>query len=114
MLIQGIDYRLECTLVCTFLKQRGGGGCTWGAFTNACCLLCLVSLVLSGQIGEDPSGIPNNLMPYVQQVAIGKREKVTVFGNDYDTKDGECPVACSRVAARLMAGVALGCRHRRA
>lgn len=42
----------------------------------------------SGCIGEDPAGIPNNLMPYVQQVAIGKREKVTVFGNDYDTPDG--------------------------
>ena len=42
----------------------------------------------SGQIGENPNGIPNNLMPYVQQVAIGKREKLTVFGNDYDTKDG--------------------------
>ena len=42
----------------------------------------------SGQIGENPNGIPNNLMPYVQQVAIGKRERLTVFGNDYDTKDG--------------------------
>lgn len=42
----------------------------------------------SGKIGEDPAGIPNNLMPYVQQVAIGKREKVTVFGDDYDTPDG--------------------------
>jgi len=42
----------------------------------------------SGTIGEDPSGIPNNLMPYVQQVAIGKREKVTVFGDDYETPDG--------------------------
>ena len=42
----------------------------------------------SGLIGEDPSGIPNNLLPYVSQVAIGKREKVQVFGNDYDTPDG--------------------------
>lgn len=42
----------------------------------------------SGDIGEDPGGIPNNLMPYVQQVAIGRREKLTVFGDDYDTKDG--------------------------
>ncbi|MCF0238394.1 MAG: GDP-mannose 4,6-dehydratase, partial [Sphaerochaetaceae bacterium] len=39
-------------------------------------------------IGEDPQGIPNNLMPYVSQVAIGKREHLTVFGNDYDTPDG--------------------------
>lgn len=42
----------------------------------------------SGEIGEDPSGIPNNLMPYVTQVAVGKREKLSVFGNDYPTRDG--------------------------
>lgn len=42
----------------------------------------------SGLIGEDPKGIPNNLLPYVSQVAIGKREKLSVFGNDYPTKDG--------------------------
>lgn len=42
----------------------------------------------SGEIGEDPSGIPNNLMPYVTQVAVGKREKLNVFGNDYPTRDG--------------------------
>ena len=42
----------------------------------------------SGLIGEDPQGIPNNLMPYITQVAIGKREKLNVFGNDYDTPDG--------------------------
>lgn len=42
----------------------------------------------SGLIGEDPQGIPNNLMPYITQVAIGKREKLTVFGDDYDTHDG--------------------------
>lgn len=42
----------------------------------------------SGLIGEDPQGIPNNLMPYVSQVAIGRREKLTIFGNDYDTPDG--------------------------
>ncbi len=42
----------------------------------------------SGRIGEDPSGIPNNLMPYVTQVAVGKREKLSVFGGDYDTHDG--------------------------
>jgi UDP-glucose 4-epimerase len=42
----------------------------------------------SGRIGEDPNGIPNNLMPYVTQVAIGKLEKLTVYGNDYDTHDG--------------------------
>ncbi len=42
----------------------------------------------SGKIGEDPKGIPNNLLPYVAQVAVGKLEKVHVFGNDYPTNDG--------------------------
>lgn len=42
----------------------------------------------SGRIGEDPNGIPNNLMPYITQVAIGKRECLSVFGDDYDTPDG--------------------------
>ena len=42
----------------------------------------------SGMIGEDPKGIPNNLLPYVAQVAVGKLECVGVFGNDYDTPDG--------------------------
>ncbi|WP_347474082.1 UDP-glucose 4-epimerase GalE [Acinetobacter thermotolerans] len=42
----------------------------------------------SGQIGEDPQGIPNNLMPYVTQVAVGRREKLAIFGHDYDTPDG--------------------------
>lgn len=42
----------------------------------------------SGLIGEDPKGIPNNLMPYISQVAVGKLEKLHVFGNDYNTVDG--------------------------
>ena len=42
----------------------------------------------SGLIGEDPSGIPNNLMPYVSQVAVGRRERLSVYGNDYPTPDG--------------------------
>ena len=42
----------------------------------------------SGDIGEDPRGIPNNLMPYITQVAVGRREKLSIFGNDYDTHDG--------------------------
>ena len=42
----------------------------------------------SGRIGEDPRGIPNNLMPYITQVAVGRRERLSVFGNDYDTHDG--------------------------
>ncbi len=42
----------------------------------------------SGRIGEDPKGIPNNLVPYVSQVAIGKRDHLSVYGNDYNTPDG--------------------------
>ena len=42
----------------------------------------------SGTIGENPNGIPNNLMPYITQVAVGKRQELGVFGNDYDTHDG--------------------------
>ena len=42
----------------------------------------------SGQIGEEPIGIPNNLMPYIAQVATGRREYLNIFGNDYDTSDG--------------------------
>ncbi len=42
----------------------------------------------SGLMGEDPRGIPNNLMPYITQVAIGRREKLSIFGNDYPTHDG--------------------------
>lgn len=42
----------------------------------------------TGRIGEDPNGIPNNLMPYITQVAVGKRAELGVFGNDYDTHDG--------------------------
>ena len=42
----------------------------------------------SGEIGEDPNGIPNNLMPFITQVAVGKREFLSIFGSDYDTADG--------------------------
>lgn len=42
----------------------------------------------SGRIGEDPQGIPNNLMPYVTQVAVGRRDQLAIFGHDYDTVDG--------------------------
>ncbi len=44
----------------------------------------------SGRIGEDPQGIPNNLMPFITQVAVGRRERLSIFGNDYDTPDGTC------------------------
>lgn len=61
----------------------------------------------SGLIGEDPQGIPNNLMPYITQVAVGKREELGVFGNDYDTPDGTgvrdyihvCDLAAGHVCA---------------
>jgi UDP-glucose 4-epimerase len=68
----------------------------------------------SGRIGEDPRGTPNNLMPYITQVAIGAREHLRVFGNDYDTPDGTgvrdyihvCDLAEGHVAAlrHLMGG----------
>lgn len=44
----------------------------------------------SGLIGEDPKGIPNNLLPFVAQVAVGKRNELSIFGDDYDTADGSC------------------------
>ncbi len=43
---------------------------------------------LSGRIGEDPNGIPNNLLPFISQVAVGKLSELSVFGNDYPTNDG--------------------------
>ncbi|MDR0950816.1 MAG: UDP-glucose 4-epimerase GalE [Candidatus Ancillula sp.] len=44
----------------------------------------------SGEMGEDPQGIPNNLCPFITQVLVGRRDKLSVFGGDYDTKDGTC------------------------
>ena len=44
----------------------------------------------SGMIGEDPKGIPNNLMPYLTQVAVGRLKELSIFGNDYPTPDGTC------------------------
>ncbi|TLF45915.1 UDP-glucose 4-epimerase GalE [Halomonas urmiana] len=44
----------------------------------------------SGQIGEDPRGIPNNLMPFIAQVAVGRRPELSIFGDDYPTEDGTC------------------------
>ena len=71
----------------------------------------------SGMIGEDPRGIPNNLMPYITQVAVGRREKLSVFGNDYDTPDGTgvrdyihvVDLAKGHVAAVTYAGTHSGC-----
>ena len=74
----------------------------------------------SGSIGEDPQGIPNNLMPFIAQVCVGRREKLSVFGDDYDTPDGTgvrdyihvVDLAKGHVAAldALYADRALGCR----
>ena len=59
---------------------------------DLCCMLLRyfnpIGAHESGMIGEDPEGIPNNLMPYISQVAIGRRERLGVFGNDYPTPDG--------------------------
>ena len=71
----------------------------------------------SGCIGEDPRGIPNNLMPYITQVAIGRREFLSVYGNDYDTHDGTgvrdyihvVDLAKGHVAAVNYADKNLGC-----
>ena len=71
----------------------------------------------SGTIGEDPRGIPNNLMPYITQVAIGRREFLSVYGNDYDTHDGTgvrdyihvVDLAKGHVAAVKYATANLGC-----
>lgn len=71
----------------------------------------------SGLIGEEPQGIPNNLMPYVTQVAIGKLKNLTVFGNDYDTHDGTgvrdyvhvCDLARAHISAVEYANKHVGC-----
>lgn len=71
----------------------------------------------SGLIGEDPKGIPNNLMPYISQVAVGKLEKLHVFGNDYNTVDGTgvrdyihvVDLACGHVKAIDWALDNIGC-----
>ncbi len=66
---------------------------TIGGVTTDWCVVILryfnpIGAHPSGKIGEDPFGIPNNLMPYVAQVAVGRREFLPVFGGDYDTHDG--------------------------
>ena len=102
-------YGEECSMPCIETMKRGG--CTnpygWTKYMMEQILEDVakaypeMSVVLlryfnsvgaheSGLIGEDPKGVPNNLMPYVTQVAVGKREKLTVFGGDYATLDGTC------------------------
>lgn len=71
----------------------------------------------SGRIGENPNGTPNNLMPYITQVAVGRRERLTVFGDDYDTPDGSgvrdyihvCDLAEGHLAALRYAQSHPGC-----
>ena len=102
-------YGEECSMPCMETMKRGG--CTnpygWTKYMMEQILEDVakaypeMSVVLlryfnpvgaheSGLIGENPKGVPNNLMPYVTQVAVGKREKLTVFGGDYATADGTC------------------------
>jgi len=70
----------------TILRDLGKADAQW----QTACLRYFnpVGAHESGLIGEDPRGIPNNLMPYVAQVAVGRREKLQVFGDDYNTPDG--------------------------
>lgn len=71
----------------------------------------------SGRIGEDPQGIPNNLMPFVAQVAVGRRDRLSIFGDDYDTRDGTgerdyihvVDLAAAHLAAIEYAARATGC-----
>ena len=84
----GADRQEEAWSSCIFLK------CQSQSFVHILYngILCLAVVPIgahkSGLIGEDPNGIPNNLMPYIAKVAVGKLEKVHVFGNDYPTPDG--------------------------
>lgn len=74
-------YMIECILKDLYTSDN-----TWSI-----CLLRYFNPIgahKSGTMGEDPNGIPNNLMPYITQVAIGKREYLNVWGDDYDTPDG--------------------------
>ena len=79
---------------CDRLKAAGkeAGANEWKAPLSVVLLryFNLVGAHESGLIGEDPQGIPNNLMPYISQVAVGRRDHLTVFGDDYDTPDGTC------------------------
>lgn len=71
----------------------------------------------SGRIGEDPQGIPNNLMPFVAQVAVGARDRLAIFGDDYETRDGTgerdyihvVDLAAAHLAALDYSGQATGC-----
>ncbi len=69
----------------------------------------------SGRMGEDPRGIPNNLMPYITQVAVGRREKLSVYGNDYPTHDGTGVrdyIHVVDLAKGHVAAVSYACKHK--
>ncbi len=74
-------YMIECILQDLYASDNDWSVCLLRYFNP-------IGAHKSGTIGEDPNGIPNNLMPYITQVAIGKREHLNVYGNDYNTPDG--------------------------
>lgn len=74
-------YMIECILQDLYVSDNSWSICLLRYFNP-------IGAHRSGTMGEDPNGIPNNLMPYITQVAIGKLEKLGVFGDDYDTPDG--------------------------
>lgn len=76
-------FMIECILKDLYVSDNSWSICLLRYFNP-------IGAHKSGTMGEDPNGIPNNLMPYITQVAIGKRDKLTVFGDDYDTPDGTC------------------------
>lgn len=94
----------------------------WQGATNGASAALLryfnpVGAHISGEIGEDPNGVPDNLMPYIAQVAVGRRTHLNVFGNDYDTRDGTgerdyihvVDLARAHVAALDFVDRSLGC-----
>ncbi len=74
-------YMVECILQDLYTSDNSWSVCLLRYFNP-------IGAHKSGTMGEDPNGIPNNLMPYITQVAIGKREYLNVYGDDYDTPDG--------------------------
>lgn len=76
-------YMIECILQDLYVSDKDWSICLLRYFNP-------IGAHKSGTMGEAPNGIPNNLMPYITQVAIGKRDHLNVFGNDYDTPDGTC------------------------
>lgn len=74
-------YMIECILKDLYVSDNSWSICLLRYFNP-------IGAHKSGTMGEDPNGIPNNLMPYITQVAIGKREYLNVWGDDYDTPDG--------------------------